>query len=90
MNLDLYINIPFYDVAIRVIAIKDYNPISPNQLRIRNGEILTILNENCEGEFSQAKNSKDEYGLLHSTFFQKLCDDNGKWFDICKSQFTKY
>ena len=78
----------FYDVAIRVIAIEDYNSSDPLQLRLRKGDILTIINENCNGEWSQAKNSKDEYGLISSNYFQKLCDDNGKCFDICKSQFS--
>ena len=71
----------WYDVllvAFNVKAVRTVMPRDASELSIKAGEILTIINENCDGDWSQAKNSKNEYGLIHASDFQKMCDDNGR------------
>ena len=39
---------------------------------------MTIINEKCVGDFSQAINSRNEYGLVHSEDFEKINNVHGK------------
>ena len=76
MNIDYHMMCLL--VAFNVKAVRTVKSRDEAELSIKAGEILTIINENCQGDWSQAKNSKNEYGLIHASEFEKLRDDNGR------------
>ena len=61
-----------------VKAIKTFTPkASSYRLKLKKGDILTIINENCMGPWSQAKNANEDYGLVLLKNFEKIDTVNG-------------